>query len=74
MNALNTTIIQQLEILESRIAFQDLTIEQLNQAIIVQQKQISQLQEQLRLLTEKLKATQPTLVASEAEETRPPHY
>lgn len=65
---------EQIYLLESRQAFQDLTIEQLNQSIIDQQKQIQWLQERVRILSEKLKAAQPSMLATQAEETPPPHY
>lgn len=65
---------EQIYLLESRQAFQDLTIEQLNQSIIDQQKQIQWLQERVRILSEKLKAVQPSMLATQAEETPPPHY
>lgn len=60
--------------LESKIAFQDITIEELNHALIAQQFALDKLQTQLRQLAEKFKGFQPSQVASQAEETPPPHY
>ena len=65
---------QRLEQLESKTAFQDLTIEELNQVVTQQLMDITRLNERLRLLTERLKATPGSNVAPLSEEVPPPHY
>ncbi|NTS75683.1 SlyX family protein [Catenovulum sp. SM1970] len=64
-----------IEKLEMQLSFQDDTIETLNQALAAQQAQLLTMQEQLKLLAEKVKSSQTqSAVVSMAEETPPPHY
>ena len=65
---------QYLAELEMKIAFQEKTIEELNQALIQQQFSIDKMQVHLRYLVNKLKDIQTSNIASVAEETPPPHY
>lgn len=63
-----------IEELETKVAFQEMSIEELNQALVDQQFMIDKLQVQLRHLAEKFKGLSASNVASRAEETPPPHY
>jgi SlyX protein len=65
---------ERLEQLESKVAFQDFTIDQLNDEITQLNANNALLKQQLSLLVEKFKEQKGTQVAHESEETPPPHY
>ena len=60
--------------LESKIAFQDATIEELNQVVTQQQIEISRFKEALKIVTERLKSSHSSMLARPEDETPPPHY
>lgn len=70
-----------IEILESRVndlecqlAFQEQTIEELNDALSQQQLQLSRMQEQMTFMIGKIKSLSSSNLADQSEETPPPHY
>ena len=65
---------ERIEQLESRLAFQDDTIEILNQALTLQQQDLDKLRHQMSLLINRMKEMVVSQVASQSEETPPPHY
>jgi SlyX protein len=70
MSILETDIQQ----LQMKMAFQEDTIESLNQALINQQKQMDDLEYKFKQLVSKVSAIEPSNMASEKEEMPPPHY
>lgn len=63
-----------LETLESRLAYAEYTVEQLNEEVTTQGRELDRLKHQIQLLIDKLQGVQPSHIASMAEETPPPHY
>ena len=66
----NTSI----EELQTKIAFQEHTIEALNEALSSQQQQLDELTYKLRHVIDKVKSIEPSNMAKDSEETPPPHY
>jgi SlyX protein len=64
---------ERIDALESRLAYQDQTIEQLNETITTQWKQIDMLTRKLAALTERLQEAEANTAVAPASE-RPPHY
>ncbi|OTA15466.1 lysis protein [Xenorhabdus vietnamensis] len=65
---------QRFEQIETKLAYQEATIEELNQEVRKQQIETDRLKEQLKLMTERLKTHQTSIIAPLSEETPPPHY
>ena len=63
---------ERLEKLESRIAFQDQTIEELNQVMTEQWSVIDQLRRELDAMAEQVRSG--SYIADPATEKPPPHY
>ena len=60
--------------LESKLAFQDHTIEQLNTVVTQQQQQIDQLLLVVEELKQRIESLREATVIPQAEEKPPPHY
>ena len=77
-DSMTDKVIQQLESkvndLECQVAFQEQTIEELNDALSQQQLQLSRIQEQMSFMITKVKSLSSSNMADESEETPPPHY
>ncbi|BFL85417.1 SlyX family protein [Shewanella baltica] len=64
----------QIEDLETKLAFQELTVEELNQEVIKLNRLVAHQQHQIYMLIGKLQDMEPSNMATQAEETPPPHY
>jgi SlyX protein len=60
--------------LQTRLAFQDNTLGELNDVVIAQERRITQLERELTALKAQMKTMAPSLTAPASEETPPPHY
>ncbi len=60
--------------LQSRLAFQEQTIQELNEVITDQQQQLDQLREELRILEQRIVSLAETQPVSSEKEPPPPHY
>lgn len=65
---------EQIEELQTKLAFQELTVEELNQEVIKLNQLVAHQQHQIQLLIGKLQAIEPSNMATQAEETPPPNY
>lgn len=60
--------------LEIRLTHQDDAMEELTRVVLVQEKELKRLNKEIEQLKAMLKDVAVSAVASEAEETPPPHY
>jgi len=60
--------------LETRLAFQDNSLQELNAVVVRQQREIDALTRELETLKAQLRTLAPELVANRADEAPPPHY
>ena len=60
--------------LECQLAFQEQTIEELNEALSQQQLLITKMQDQMKYVVGKVKNIDGSNLADVSEETPPPHY
>ena len=60
--------------LETKLAFQETTLHELNDIVTAQQEKIDILQEAIQQLHERMKAMSEETVRDPADEPPPPHY
>jgi SlyX protein len=60
--------------LEARLAFQERALQELNDVVVRQQRDIDRLTKELEALRIQVRSVMPALVAPSSEETPPPHY
>lgn len=65
---------QRIDDLECQVAFQEQTINDLNDALSQQQILISRMQDQMKFVVGKVKNLDASNLADPSEETPPPHY
>ena len=67
-------LLDKIEDLECKLAFQEQSIEELNDALSQQQILISKMQDQMKYVANKVKNMDTSNMADPSEETPPPHY
>ncbi|GGB56791.1 SlyX family protein [Shewanella inventionis] len=67
-------ILHKIDDLEMKLSFQEVMLEDLNQEVIKLNALVARQQQQMILMVNKLQAMEPSNMASQAEETPPPHY
>ncbi|MCF7353637.1 SlyX family protein [Vibrio sp. CK2-1] len=65
---------QRIDDLECQVAFQEQTINELNDALSQQQLLITRMQDQMKFVVGKVKNLDASNLADASEETPPPHY
>jgi SlyX protein len=65
---------ESIEELQTKVAFQEYTIDSLNDALSSQQKQLDDLLFKVRHVVDRVKSIEPSNMAKESEETPPPHF
>lgn len=60
--------------LEAKTAFQEHTIDALNEALAAQQARLDDMAFKLRHVMDRVKTIEPSNIAGQSEETPPPHY
>ena len=70
----NIRMKERLDELEVRAAFQEQTIQELNDVITRQQQEIDRLVKDMEMVKSRLKGLAPSLVIPQEEEKPPPHY
>ncbi|MDR9830743.1 SlyX family protein [Vibrio sp. FNV 38] len=70
----NEVLEQRVNDLECQLAFQEQTIEELNEALSQQQLLITKMQGQMKYMVGKVKNMDNSNMADPSEETPPPHY
>ncbi len=63
-----------IEDLECKLAFQEQTIDDLNDALSHQQLLLTKMQDQMKYVANKIKNMDTSSLADPSEETPPPHY
>jgi SlyX protein len=68
------TIEEQLIDIETKIAFQEDTLQELNELVYQQQKQLDQLEAAFKSLASRIKELSETIPVAEHGDEKPPHY